>query len=644
MLTLACIWASKYRYGIFKRVFCFPESPEKILVDTVDSDPSDFKFGDFLYSGFCPGSIHLFNFLNMKTVLGISFNYHDSAASLLIDGQIVAAAQEERFTRIKHDASFPVHAIQYVLEETGLNGTAISYVVFYEKPFLKFERLLETYHAFAPKGILSFLKAIPVWMKEKLHTKRINREELAKQGIRARVLFSEHHLSHAASAFYPSPFEKAAILTIDGVGEWATTTISLGDKETITLLRELSFPHSLGLLYSAFTYYCGFKVNSGEYKLMGLAPYRIISDRTNLYVRLIKENLVDIREDGSFLLNMTYFDYATGVKMTNNKKWAFLFGIYPRKPESALTQEYMDLAYAIQVVAEEIVLKLVATAKELTGCSNLVMAGGVALNCVINGKIEQSGIFDNFWIQPAAGDAGGSLGAALVGWYIYLKERRKQTYSDGMSGSCLGPSFSDKQIEQLIRKSNAVAVRLDDELFPIVASLLNNGMIVGWFQGRMEFGPRSLGNRSILADPRNSGMQKKLNLEIKCRESFRPFAPSVLEEDFRQYFNTNKLSPYMLKVSEIREAYRLPLPAITHVDFSARVQTVSKEDNPTFHALLSAFKKLTGCSVLVNTSFNVRGEPIVCTPDDAYRCFMNTGMDYLIMGNWLFAKENQINE
>jgi len=599
----------------------------------------------------------------MKAVLGISFNYHDSAASLLIDGQIVAAAQEERFTRIKHDASFPAHAIQYVLEEAGLNGAAISYVVFYEKPFLKFERLLDTYHAFAPKGLLSFLKAMPVWIKEKLHTKRIIRDELAKQGIQAKILFSEHHLSHAASAFYPSPFEKAAILTIDGVGEWATTTISLGDKESITLLRELNFPHSLGLLYSAFTFYCGFKVNSGEYKLMGLAPYRILSERTSLYIQLIKEHLVDIRQDGSFLLNMDFFDFASGLKMTNNKKWVLLFGLSPRKPESELTQEYMDLAYAIQVVTEEIVLKLVATAKELTGCTNLVMAGGVVLNCVMNGKIEKSGIFDNIWIQPAAGDAGGALGAAMVGWYIYLNERRKLTYSDGMSGSCLGPSFTDKQIENFIRKIDAIAVRLDEDLFPIVASLLNNGMIVGWFQGRMEFGPRSLGNRSILADPRNSGMQKKLNQEIKRRESFRPFAPSVLEEDFHQYFEARKPSPYMMKVSEIRAEYRLPLsedyntlnylerlyqersllPAITHVDFSARVQTVSKEDNPTFHGLLAVFKKLTGCSVLVNTSFNVRGEPIVCTPEDAYRCFMKTGMDYLIIGNWLFAKENQLN-
>lgn len=600
----------------------------------------------------------------MKAVLGISFNYHDSAAALIIDGQIVAAAQEERFTRKKHDASFPRNAISYVLSEAGLTGADISYVAFYEKPFIKFERLLETYHAFAPKGVRSFVKAIPVWIKEKLYIKQTLKKELAKQGIHAKLIFTEHHLSHAASAFYPSPYEKAAILTIDGVGEWATTTISVGDKENITLLRELHFPHSLGLLYSAFTYYCGFKVNSGEYKLMGLAPYRIISDRTDRYIQLIKENLVDIREDGSFLLNMKFFDYATGLKMTNNKKWKALFGIPPRKPESDLSQEYMDMAYAIQIVTEEIVLKLVSTAKELSGCSNLVMAGGVALNCVANGKIENSGLFDNFWIQPASGDAGGALGAAFAVWHIYLNQKRNYKYPDGMSGTYLGPSFSDKDIQNLIRKTNTVAIRLEDSrLYTHVSSLLNAGMIVGWFQGRMEFGPRALGNRSILADPRNTGMQKKLNLEIKYRESFRPFAPSVLEEDRCNYFDMDKPSPYMLEIAEVRAENSLPLPpdyetlyyldrlykersllqAITHVDFSARVQTVSKETNPIFHSLLAAFKNLTSCSVLVNTSFNVRGEPIVCTPEDAYHCFMNTGMDYLVLGNWIFQKRNNFN-
>jgi len=599
----------------------------------------------------------------MKAVLGISFNYHDSAAALIIDGKIVAAAQEERFTRLKHDDSFPRHAITYVMEEAGISGADISLVAFYEKPFIKFERLLETYHAFAPKGIVSFVKAIPVWIKEKLFMKQTLKEELIKMGIQAKLTFPEHHLSHAASAFYPSPFEKAAILTIDGVGEWATTTISIGDKENITLLRELHFPHSLGLLYSAFTYYCGFRVNSGEYKLMGLAPYRIISGRTARYERLIKEYLIDIREDGSFLLNMKYFDFATGLKMTNNTNWEALFGIPPRIPESEVSQEYMDMAYAIQCVTEEIVLQLVSTAKELTGCSNLVMAGGVALNCVINGRIEKSGIFDNFWIQPAAGDAGGALGAALATWFIYLNEKRTCEFPDGMSGAYLGPSFSEKEIQNVIRKTNAVAVRLDKiQLYPRVANLLNDGMIVGWFQGRMEFGPRSLGNRSILADPRNTGMQKKLNLEIKYRESFRPFAPCVPEEEMCRYFDLNKPSPYMLKIAEVNKVQcislssnyerlyylerlyteRSYLQAITHVDFTVRVQTVSKETNPSFHALHVAFKDLTGCSVLVNTSFNVRGEPIVCTPEDAYRCFMNTGMDYLVLGNWLFAKKEQL--
>ncbi len=598
----------------------------------------------------------------MKVVLGISYNYHDSAAALIIDGKITAAAQEERFTRKKHDSSFPVHAIQYVMEEAGITGADISTVAFYEKPFIKFERLLETYHAFAPKGIQSFIKAVPVWIKEKLFMKQTLQEDLLKLGIHAQLTFPEHHLSHAASAFYPSPYEKAAILTIDGVGEWATTTISVGDKENITLLRELHFPHSLGLLYSAFTYYCGFRVNSGEYKLMGLAPYRIISDRTTSYIRLIEENLVDIREDGSFLLNMKYFDYATGLKMTNNKKWEALFGIPARKPESDLSQEYMDLAYAIQSVTEQIVLKLVSTAKELSGCSNLVMAGGVALNCVANGKIEKSGIFESIWIQPAAGDAGGAIGAALATWTIYLKEKRSTEYPDGMSGAYLGPSYTDKEIQNLIRNTRAVATRMDEAfLYPRVAHLLNEGMIVGWFQGRMEFGPRSLGNRSILADPRNKGMQKKLNLEIKYRESFRPFAPSVLEEDMRDYFDMNTFSPYMLKVSDVCVAMGKSLPpdyetlyylerlytersllqAITHVDFSARVQTVLRETNPLFHALLVAFKELTGCSVLVNTSFNVRGEPIVCTPEDAYHCFMHTGMDYLVLGNWILSKKEQ---
>ena len=601
----------------------------------------------------------------MKAILGISAYYHDSAAALLIDGEVIAAAQEERFTRTKHDSSFPHHAIKYVLEEAGINGTDISYVAFYEKPFIKFERLLETYHAFAPKGFRNFAKAMPVWVKEKLYMKRILCEELLKQEIDTQILFPEHHLSHAASAFYPSPFDKAAILTVDGVGEWATTTISIGEGKEIRLLRELQFPHSLGLLYSAFTYYCGFKVNSGEYKLMGLAPYGTLSSQTQEYIRIIKESLIDIRQDGSFLLNMDYFDYATGLKMTQNSKWEKLFGFPPRKPEEELSQKYMDLAYAIQSVTEEVLLRLIETTKQLTQCANLVLAGGVALNCVANGKIERSNLFNKIWIQPAAGDAGGALGAAYATWHTYLKEERTVHTPDSMSGSYLGPCFTDASVQAFMRKKNAQGIRLDnDTLYNKVASLLNDGMIVGWFQGRMEFGPRALGNRSILADPRNTSMQKMLNLEIKFRESFRPFAPSVLEEDVSKYFDMSETSPYMLKVANLSVGHRLPLPndyealpyleklyvnrsslqAITHVDFSARVQTVSMQTNPRYYSLLNAFKKLTGCSVLVNTSFNVRGEPIVCTPDDAYRCFMSTGMNYLVIGNWLFAKQDQPEE
>ena len=598
----------------------------------------------------------------MKVVLGISAYYHDSAAALLIDGQIVAAAQEERFTRKKHDAAFPENAIAYVIREAGIKGEDISHVAFYEKPFIKFERLLETYHAFAPKGIVSFCKAIPLWVKEKLYMKRILKDELLKQNIRAKLLFPEHHLSHAASAFYPSPFAKAAIVTVDGVGEWATTTISVGENEKITLLRELNFPHSLGLLYSAFTYYCGFRVNSGEYKLMGLAPYGIVSDRTRQYIRVIKEKLIDIREDGSFLLNMDYFDYPVGLKMTNNKRWKSLFGVPPRKPEEELTQEYMDMAYAIQQVTEEVMLMLAATARKITGCEKLVLAGGVALNCVANGKIEKEEIFDDIWIQPAAGDAGGALGAALAVWHTYLGEKRHCGNPDAMQGAYLGPAFSDKEVEYVIRNRNAVADRLpDSERDRQVAELISKGMIVGWFQGRMEFGPRALGNRSILADPCNMEMQKKLNLEIKFRESFRPFAPSVLEEDASTYFDLTKPSPYMLKVGLVTQPFRQPLPdgyetayyldrlyhhrsklqAITHVDFTARVQTVSEKTNPAYYSLLKAFKEVAGYGILVNTSFNVRGEPIVCTPDDAYRCFMSTGMDYLVINNRIFDKNKQ---
>ncbi|MDR2058145.1 MAG: carbamoyltransferase [Dysgonamonadaceae bacterium] len=597
----------------------------------------------------------------MKAILGISAYYHDSAAALLIDGQMVAAAQEERFSRKKHDSSFPGRSVNYVLQEAGIKGNDILYVAFYEKPFIKFERLLEIYHLFAPKGFRSFIRAIPLWIREKLYMKHILRQELLKLDIRAKILFPEHHLSHAAGAFYPSPFDNAAILTMDGVGEWATTTIGLGNKEKITILREIHFPHSLGLLYSAFTSYCGFKVNDGEYKLMGLAPYGVASERTNRYIRLIREHLVDLREDGSFLLNPDYFEYAAGLKMTNDKRWNTLFGIPPRNPEGDIQPEYIDMAYAIQKVTEEIVLRLASTAGQLTGSANLVMSGGVALNCVANGKIEKNNRLQ-LWIQPAAGDAGGALGAAWAVWHIYLKEKRNCEKPDNMSGAYLGPSFSDKQVQNLILRTHTEAIRMEEEtLYYRIASLLKTGKIVGWFQGRMEFGPRALGNRSILADPRNSHIQKKLNLEIKFRESFRPFAPAVLEEDASEYFDMQGISPYMLKTAAINANYRLPLPAdyetlpyldklyqkrsllqaITHVDFSARVQTVSKQTNPRFHSLLATFKKITGCSVLVNTSFNIHGEPIVHTPEDAYHSFMNSGMDYLVIGNWVFSKTNK---
>ena len=596
----------------------------------------------------------------MLAILGISAFYHDSAAALLIDGRIVAAAQEERFTRVKHDAGYPFHAIDYVLRETGLSGNDIYEVVFYEKPFIKFERLLETYHAFAPKGFASFVKATPVWMKEKLFLKSNLKKSLLQHGIHAPIRFTEHHLSHAASAFFPSPFDEAAILTIDGVGEWATTTIGIGSGNTITRHRELSFPHSVGLLYSAFTYYCGFKVNSGEYKLMGLAPYaNVHSTQVQRYIHLITENMVHPYDDGSIWLNMEYFNFATGLEMTNNRRWQKLFGVPKRDAESAITEEYIDLAMAVQHVTEEIMLRLAATARQVSGSSNLVMAGGVALNCVANAKIKASGLFDRIWIQPASGDAGGAIGAALSSWHIYHQKERNPLKTDAMSGAYLGPAFSNKDIENLIRKSDIIARYYpDDELAALVAKLIDNGKIIGWFQGRMEFGPRALGNRSIIADPRSIDMQKKLNMEIKFRESFRPFAPAVLEEDVSEYFETGDHSPYMLLTTQVAKKCRLPLPeeydqlkyfdklytnrsllqAITHVDFSARIQTVSATTNPKFHALLKAFKSLTGCGVLVNTSFNVRSEPIVCTPDDAYRCFMNTGMDYLVLENYIINK------
>jgi carbamoyltransferase len=601
-----------------------------------------------------------------EAILGISAYYHDSAAALIFDGEIIAAAHEERFTRKKHDPSFPINAARYVLEEGGLQFSDLSAVAFYDKPYIKFERLLETYHAFAPQGIQSFLSAIPVWIKEKLFMKKLLRDEFAKLGKgRVPIYFPEHHLSHAASAFYPSPFEEAAILTIDGVGEWATSTICHGKGNSIKVIKELDFPHSLGLLYSAFTYYTGFKVNSGEYKLMGLAPYGNADDpETKRFIDIIYNELVDVRPDGSLLLNMCYFKFATGLKMTDDRRWRQLFGIPPRTEEFPITQSHMNMAFAIQTVTEDIVLKLAKTTKELTGSGNLVMAGGVALNSVANGKILAQNLFKDIWIQPAAGDAGGALGAALTVWHISKgKERPTITNPDAMKGAYLGPEYSNRQIEMTARKFNAVYQFFEDFdlLSEKTAALLNEGKVVGWFQGRMEYGPRALGNRSILGDARNTEMQKKMNLKIKHREGFRPFAPTVLEEDIGQFFEINKPSPYMLLVIPVKNERRNPepagyknmelykrlyhlrsdVPAITHIDYSARIQSVNKSTNPKYWSLINNFKKLTGYGVIVNTSFNVRGEPIVCTPEDAFRCFMRTEMDYLVMGDFLFDKKYQ---
>jgi len=601
-----------------------------------------------------------------NAILGISAYYHDSAAALLVDGRPVAAAQEERFTRKKHDSSFPVRACQYVLQEAGIEYKDLAAVSFYDKPFVKFERLLETYHAFAPGGLASFSSAIPVWIKEKLLMRRLLAKHLAALGdANVPIYYPEHHLSHAASAFYPSPFSEAAIVTIDGVGEWATTTIGRGRGKDIEIQKELHFPHSVGLLYSAFTYYTGFTVNSGEYKLMGLAPYgNLESVQTADFKKKIKTDLVDVRKDGSILLNMGYFDYATGLKMVHEGKWQELFGVPRRKPESEISQTYMDMALAIQQVTEEIVLTLVCTARKLTECKNLVLAGGVALNCVANGKILRSGIFDDLWIQPAAGDAGGALGAAYAVWHIHRgNERRVGCRVDAMEGSYLGPEFSTKETSRALSKYDAVAHYYEDfhELAAEVAVKLKDGNVIGWFQGRMEFGPRALGNRSILGDARNPEMQKRLNLKIKYREGFRPFAPSVLEEDIEEYFDIDRPSPYMLLVAPIREDRKIPLPeryheqtlydrlyflrsdlpAITHIDYSARIQSVSRDTNPRYWELIREFKKLTGYGVIVNTSFNVRGEPIVATPSDAYRCFMRTEMDYLVIGNYFLDKKEQ---
>ena len=597
----------------------------------------------------------------MTHILGISAYYHDSAAALLRDGQIVAAAQEERFTRKKHDSGFPGKAIDYCLQEAGIGLRDVDEVVFYDKPLVKFERLLETYLSYAPRGFRSFIAAMPVWMKEKLYLKStLKREMAAKAGCKQdelpKLLFAEHHQSHAASAFYPSPFERAAVMCLDGVGEWATTSVWLGEGHKLTPQWELDFPHSLGMLYSAFTYYTGFKVNSGEYKLMGLAPYG-----EPKYVDLILDNLLDLKEDGTFRLNMKYFNYCTGLTMTNDA-FGEIFGAPARTPETEISQREMDIARSIQAVTEEVVLRLCRTIHKELEADNLCLAGGVALNCVANGRILREGPFKNVWIQPAAGDAGGALGAAQVAWYEYHDQPRHVNGSDSMQGSYLGPSFRDDEIEQRLDAIGAVYTRLDDsDIAPRLAEVLEQENVVGWFQGRMEFGPRSLGGRSIIGDPRSAKMQSVMNLKIKYRESFRPFAPSVLAEDVGDYFEHEGPSPYMLIVAPIQESLRIPmtaeqeklfgieklhikrssLPAITHVDYSARVQTVHKETNPRFHDLLSAFKDRTGCAVLVNTSFNVRGEPIVCTPEDAYRCFMRTEMDYLIIENYLLAKPDQ---
>lgn len=605
----------------------------------------------------------------MGKILGISAYYHDSAAVLLHDGDIAFAVHEERLSRKKHDSAFPALSVEACLRH-GTNGTPLKIsdldaVVFYDKPLLKFERLLETYYGFAPHGVAQFVTSMPVWAKEKLFLKQELRKELRKHGGEPKeLLFSEHHLSHAASAFYPSPFKEAAILTVDGVGEWATGSIGHGKDAAIQTLREQNFPHSLGLLYSAFTYYGGFKVNSGEYKLMGLAPYGDPqSARSKKYLDLIYSELTDLKQDGSLWLNQDYFDYATGLKMVNERAWEKLFGIPPRGQESALTQEYCDLALAIQLFTEEAVRRQAFEAAKLTGSKKLCLAGGVALNCVSNGKLLMNGPFEEIWIQPAAGDAGGALGAALAAHHLVFNgERKLAPGQDSMKGSYLGPEYSRLDAELLARKHNAPYEMLsEDELCAKTAGLLSDGAVVGWHQGRLEWGPRALGNRSILGDARNPEMQKKLNLKIKYRESFRPFAPSVLIEDAPDCFEHGFPSPYMLLIDFVAQKRRKPLPqgyhqlplkdklyfqrsdlpAITHLDYSARVQTVHKETNPLYHKLISEFKKLTGCGAIVNTSFNVRGEPIVCTPEDAYKCFMRTEMDYLVIGNCLFEKSKQ---
>ncbi len=596
----------------------------------------------------------------MTAILGISAFYHDSAAALVVDGEIIAAAQEERFTRKKHDPSYPQKAIEYVLSEAGLTLEQVDYVPFYEKPFLKFERLLETYIAFAPSGFRQFSAAMPVWLREKLFLKRQLLKELQKMDGNfggEKLMFSEHHFSHASSAFYPSPFEEAVVLTLDGVGEWATTTVSIGKENKLDIVKEIHFPHSLGLLYSAFTYFTGFRVNSGEYKVMGLAPYG-----EPKYKDLILEKLIDLKEDGSFRLDQSYFNYATGLTMVN-QKFADLFGEPIRKPDTdKLTQFHMDIAASVQAVTEEVLLKMTRSLAKEYNIPNLCMAGGVALNCVANGKVLRDKFFKDLWIQPASGDAGGALGAALAIWHQELGHSRKVNPADSMKGSYIGPSYSQLSIEEKLGKCGAQYESVsEEEMLEQTADALVSGKAIGWFQGRMEFGPRALGGRSILGDPRSETMQRTLNLKVKYRESFRPFAPSVLREDLSEWFELDHHSPYMLLVDEVKQEMcremsseeealfgidklnvrRSEIPAITHVDYSARIQTVHRETNPIYHALISRFKEKSGCPVVVNTSFNVRGEPIVSTPEDAFHCFMGTELDLLVVGNCLLRKEEQ---
>ena len=600
----------------------------------------------------------------MTSILGISAFYHDSAAALIIDGKIIAAAQEERFSRKKHDSSYPFHAIEYVLKEAKLKLNEVNYITFYEKPFLKFERLLETYVAFAPKGFKSFSMSMPIWLGEKLFQKKILYNELRNHDENFhdinKIYFSEHHFSHAASAYYPSPFSDATILTLDGVGEWATTTMAKGYGQELEILKEIHFPHSIGLLYSAFTYYTGFKVNSGEYKVMGLAPYG-----EPKFKNLILDKLIDLKEDGTFRLNMEFFDYATGLKMTN-EKFSKLFGKPVRNSrKDLLTQFHMDIASSIQVITEEIVLRLARSIAKDNESKNLCMSGGVALNCVANGKILKEKIFENIWIQPAAGDAGGALGAALALWHKELKQERLTSLKDNMRGSYLGPSFNNDEILDKLTALGADFEKLSEEdLLKITAKELSKEKIIGWFQGRMEFGPRALGARSIIADPRSETMQKKLNLKVKFRESFRPFAPSVIREDLSEWFDLDCDSPYMLLVADVKNnikkemteeekklfgieklnVKRSDIPAVTHVDYSARIQTVHENTNPRYYKLIKNFKNITKCPVLVNTSFNVRGEPIVCSIEDAYKCFMGTDLDILVCGDFILYKEKQNNQ